>query len=155
MKEEEGRRVWTHPLLWVYLVLAGLFATVLFFANQEFGHFLAEDPLFLVSEGLVFGVVAAIITVTYRVRKLLRNPLSLAGIIMVLFFAAIAIAAPWLAPPLAPDARPDDPYRVAQCGYMPTPKPPKASDPIDGIIKIVTRQATICEVSHIGTTENQ
>ena len=82
-----------HPLLWVYLVLGGLFALVLFFANQEFGYFLVEDPLFLISEVLVFGVIATIITVAYRVRKLLQNPLSLAGIIMVLFFAAIAIAA--------------------------------------------------------------
>jgi peptide/nickel transport system permease protein len=149
-------RAWLrHPLFWFYLVLGGLFALVLFFAAQEFGYFLAENLLFLTSLVLVFGVVAAVVTVAYKVRKLLQNPLSLAGIVMVLFFAAVAIAAPWLAPPLAPDARPDDPYRIAQCGYLPTPKPSKASDPIDGIIKIVTRQATICEVSPFGTTENQ
>ncbi len=88
-------------------------------------------------------------------KKLLKNPLSLSGIIIVLFFAGVAIAAPWLAPPEPPYARPDDPYRIAQCGYLPTPKPPTYPDPWETIGKIITRQAKICEVSPFGTTENQ
>jgi hypothetical protein len=73
-------RAWLrHPLFWFYLVLGGLFALVLFFAAQEFGYFLAENLLFLTSLVLVFGVVAAVVTVAYKVRKLLQNPLSLAG----------------------------------------------------------------------------
>lgn len=88
-------------------------------------------------------------------KKLFKNPLSLAGIILVGFFALVALAAPWLAPPDPPAARPDDPYRIAQCGYLPTPKPPTSSNPLEDIIKIVTRQAKICEVTPFGTTENQ
>lgn len=88
-------------------------------------------------------------------KKLLRNPLSLTGIVLVAFFAFVAIAAPWLAPPEPPYARPDDPYRIAQCGYLPTPKPPTNPNPLEDIMKIVTRQAKICEVNPFGTTENQ
>jgi peptide/nickel transport system permease protein len=88
-------------------------------------------------------------------KKLFRNPLSLTGIVLVAFFVAIAVAAPWLAPPEPPYARPDEPYRVAQCGYLPTPKPPNPSNTWEAIVQIVTRQAKICEVSPFGTTESQ
>jgi peptide/nickel transport system permease protein len=88
-------------------------------------------------------------------KQLLKNPLSFTGIVIVLFFAGVAIAAPWLAPPVPPYAFPREPYRIAQCGYLPTPQPPTNSNPFEEIRKVVTRQAKICEVNPFGTTENQ
>ena len=88
-------------------------------------------------------------------KQLLRNPLSLTGIIIILFFGAIAIAAPWLAPPERPYAFPREPYRIAQCGYLPTPRPPTYANPFKAIYEIITHRAKICEVNPFGTTENQ
>ncbi len=59
------------------------------------------------------------------VRRLIFNPLSLLGIIIVLFFAAIAIAAPHLAPPKYPE----DPYRIPRDGFIAEPHPPCAEHP--------------------------
>ncbi len=80
--------------------------------------------------------------------KLCKNPLSLLGLILLAFFVFVAIAAPWLAPP----PRPREPYRIARCGFSPTPEPPGVSNPLHGIRLIVTRQATICQVRPCGTT---
>lgn len=33
--------------------------------------------------------------------RLCKNPLSLTGLVLLTFFVGVAIAAPWLAPPLA------------------------------------------------------
>jgi len=55
-------------------------------------------------------------------KRLVKNPISLLGLIIVLFFIIIAIAAPYLAPP----ARPHEPYRIPRDGYLATPKPPRA-----------------------------
>ncbi len=88
-------------------------------------------------------------------KQLLRNPLSLTGIIIILFFAGIAIAAPWLAPPERPYAFPREPYRIAQCGYLPTPRPPTYANPLKAIQEVITHRAKICEVNPFGTTENQ
>jgi len=56
------------------------------------------------------------------IQRMLKNPVSLTGIILVLMFVAIAILAPVLAPPV----RPDQPYRIPRDGYLAEPKPPSA-----------------------------
>lgn len=58
-------------------------------------------------------------------RKLLKNPISLVGFVLVFFFVAIAILAPYLAPP----ERPNRPYRVPRDGYSAVPKPPSDEHP--------------------------
>ena len=59
------------------------------------------------------------------VKKLLTNPLSLIGLVLVLFFVFVAVAAPWLAPP----PRPEDPYKIPRAGFSPVPKPPSPEHP--------------------------
>ena len=59
-------------------------------------------------------------------KKLLRNPTSLAGIIMLAMFLIIAIAAPLFAP--IPE-RSRDPYLVPRDGFSTTPKPPSDEHP--------------------------
>jgi peptide/nickel transport system permease protein len=54
--------------------------------------------------------------------RMLKNPVSLAGIILVILFAVIALLAPVLAPP----ERPEEPYRIPRDGYLAEPKPPTA-----------------------------
>jgi peptide/nickel transport system permease protein len=55
------------------------------------------------------------------VKKLLTNPTSLAGIVLLLAFAVIAVIAPWIAPP---SERARDPYMIPRDGYGATPQPP-------------------------------
>ncbi len=55
--------------------------------------------------------------------KLLKNPLSATGLIILLGFVLVALAAPWLAPP---SERHLDSYMIPQDGFSPTPKPPSA-----------------------------
>lgn len=57
------------------------------------------------------------------IKRLLRNPISLVGIILILFFVAVAVFAPLIAPP-APRAR--DPYDMPRLGYKAEPQPPSA-----------------------------
>jgi peptide/nickel transport system permease protein len=57
--------------------------------------------------------------------RMLKNPVSLAGIILVVLFALIALLAPVLAPP----ERPEEPYRIPRDGYLAEPKPPTAEHP--------------------------
>jgi peptide/nickel transport system permease protein len=52
--------------------------------------------------------------------RMLKNPVSLTGIILVILFALIALLAPVLAPP----ERPGEPYRIPRDGYLAEPKPP-------------------------------
>jgi peptide/nickel transport system permease protein len=59
------------------------------------------------------------------VKELLKNPLSLTGVLLVLFFAVTAIAAPLIAPP----ADPDDPYQIPRDGFLAEPSPPNADHP--------------------------
>ncbi len=84
-------------------------------------------------------------------KRLLKNPLSMTGLVLVFFFAAVAIAAPWLAPP----DNPDEPYRITRCGYTHMPQPPKVDNPLEGIWKIITRQAHICEVNPFGLIQSR
>ena len=59
----------------------------------------------------------------YRIlRALVKNPISVAGILIILFFVFVAVAAPVLAPPF-PNR---DPYRIPRDGFRPEPQPPMA-----------------------------
>ena len=57
----------------------------------------------------------------FMVRQLVRNPLSLAGIVIIAIFIAIAIFAPLIAP--TPEGN-FDPYKIPRDGYVATPQPP-------------------------------
>lgn len=53
--------------------------------------------------------------------KLRRNPVSLAGILIILVFVVIAVFAPLISP--SPEGH-TDPYEIPRDGYSPTPQPP-------------------------------
>lgn len=56
----------------------------------------------------------------YRVLQgLFKTPASIAGFILILLFALIAIAAPVLAPPVTPN----DPYKIPRDGFKAEPRP--------------------------------
>lgn len=61
------------------------------------------------------------------VKELLTNPTSLAGILLLLAFTAIAIAAPWIAPP-PENAR--DPYMIPRDGFSTMPRAPDEQHPL-------------------------
>ena len=56
---------------------------------------------------------------------LFRNPLSVIGIALILFFITIAILAPFLCPPPPYQS----PYMVPRSGFWPTPRPPSHEHP--------------------------
>ena len=60
-------------------------------------------------------------TTAKMLKQLITNPLSLSGILLILFFVAVAVLAPLIAPP-PPRAR--DPYNMPRLGYSAEPKPP-------------------------------
>ncbi len=60
------------------------------------------------------------------VKALLRNPVSIAGTLLVLFFIAIAILAPVLAPPPIPSL----PYNIPRDGFSAEPRPPGPGEPL-------------------------
>jgi peptide/nickel transport system permease protein len=60
-------------------------------------------------------------TMAKMLKQLITNPLSLSGILLILFFVAVAVLAPLIAPP-PPRAR--DPYNMPRLGYSAEPKPP-------------------------------
>ncbi len=57
----------------------------------------------------------------FMLHQLRRNPLSLAGIIIILIFVIIAAFAPLIAP--TPEGQ-QDPYMIPRDGYSPVPQPP-------------------------------
>ncbi len=57
----------------------------------------------------------------FMVKQLVKNPLSLAGIIILLIFTFVAIFAPLIAP--TPEGH-SDPYRIPRDGYFATPQAP-------------------------------
>jgi peptide/nickel transport system permease protein len=61
------------------------------------------------------------------IKQLLTNPISLSGLIILLGFVVIAVAAPVIAPP-PPNAR--DPYQIPQDGFAPQPKLPSPEHPL-------------------------
>jgi len=58
-------------------------------------------------------------------KKLVKNPLSLAGTLLLVGFIAIAALAPVLAPP----PRPAEPYRIPRSGFKIQPQPPSEDHP--------------------------
>jgi len=61
------------------------------------------------------------------INKLLTNPTSLTGILLLLAFAVVAVAAPWIAPP---DERARDPYMIPRDGFSTTPEAPNGEHPL-------------------------
>lgn len=59
------------------------------------------------------------------IKKLLKNPTSLLGIILVSFFALVALFAPLIAPP----EYPDEPYLLPKAGWAIEPSPPSREHP--------------------------
>jgi peptide/nickel transport system permease protein len=58
-------------------------------------------------------------------RAMLRNPVSIAGLILVGFFIFVALFAPVLAPP----ADPTQPFQIPRDGFQAEPQPPNAAHP--------------------------
>jgi peptide/nickel transport system permease protein len=58
-------------------------------------------------------------------KRLLTNPTSLLGLILVVFFAVVAIAAPVIAPP----PKPKEPFDIPQDGFSPEPRLPSPEHP--------------------------
>lgn len=63
----------------------------------------------------------------YITKKLLRNRLSVIGLVLLIVSIAVAIGAPWLAPP----KNPSQPYQVWRESFKATPAPPDAAHPFD------------------------
>jgi peptide/nickel transport system permease protein len=61
----------------------------------------------------------------YIFRQLVTRPTSLAGLLIVAFFVAVAFLAPVIAPP----ANADEPYSIPHKGYRPEPQPPNDEHP--------------------------
>ncbi|NMB21291.1 MAG: ABC transporter permease [Firmicutes bacterium] len=61
-------------------------------------------------------------------KKLLRNPLSMVGLLLLLGFILVAIFAPWIAP--TQEIYANDPYRVPRFGWGTTPEPPSPQHPM-------------------------
>lgn len=59
-------------------------------------------------------------------RRLVRNPLALLGLVLVLGFVAVAVAAPYISPPRYPH----EPYRIARLGWTIEPRPPSPRAPL-------------------------
>lgn len=60
----------------------------------------------------------------FTLKRVRKSPLSLAGMVILAFFAAIAILAPVLAPPTS-----TDPYQMPHTGWNPIPSPPSPEHP--------------------------
>lgn len=71
------------------------------------------------------GKLKAKLQIPTAVRRLLLNPTSLTGIILVAFFVVVALAAPVLAPPK--DQR--EPYRIPKDGFAMEPRAPTREHP--------------------------
>jgi len=70
----------------------------------------------------------------FGLHRMKKNPLSIAGLVIILAFVAIAIAAPVLAPPPAGDPEvvfydPTDPFVIPKYGFSTDPEPPSAKHP--------------------------
>jgi len=59
------------------------------------------------------------------IQKVIKNPLSLVGLIVIFFFIGIAVAAPWLAPPI----RGYSAYQIPRDGFSLVPKAPNEKHP--------------------------
>ncbi len=62
---------------------------------------------------------------TFTARRFLKNPLSVIGLSLIIFFGIVAILAPVLEPPKYPD-----PFRIPHTGFKIEPSPPSAEHPL-------------------------
>ena len=62
----------------------------------------------------------------FSLKRLLRNPLTIIGVLIILFFVFLAVFAPVLAPP----PRPHDPFLMPHEGWQIQPSPPSAENPL-------------------------
>ncbi len=62
----------------------------------------------------------------FSLKRLFRNPLTIIGSVIILFFVFLAVCAPLLAPP----PRPNDPYLMPHDGWKMDPSPPSAKNPL-------------------------
>jgi len=62
----------------------------------------------------------------FSVKRLVKNPLTIIGLVIILFFVFIAAFAPLLAPP----PRPHDPFLMPHRGWKIAPSPPSAENPL-------------------------
>lgn len=62
----------------------------------------------------------------FSLKRLFKNPLTIIGLTIILFFVFLAVAAPYLAPP----PRPHDPYLMPHDGWSMDPSPPSAAHPL-------------------------
>ncbi len=62
----------------------------------------------------------------FSLRRFLKNPLSIIGMVIILFFAFVAVFAPVLAPPQYPS----DPFRIPHTGWKLNPSAPSAEHPL-------------------------
>jgi len=58
----------------------------------------------------------------FALKRLFKNPLTIIGSTIILFFVVVAIAAPWIAPP----PNPNNPYNMPHVGRKMDPSPPSA-----------------------------
>jgi len=70
------------------------------------------------------GIAPTIKELKFMMTRIKKSPLSVAGISILIFFAAVALLAPVLAPPVS-----RDPYMIPREGYGLEPKPPSADHP--------------------------
>ncbi len=56
------------------------------------------------------------------IRTMVRNPISILGLVLLLFFIAIAVLAPVICPPRIPS----QPFVMVRNGFLPQPQPPSA-----------------------------
>ena len=62
----------------------------------------------------------------FSMKRLFKNPLTIIGLSIIVFFLLLALFAPLLAPP----PRPHDPYLMPHSGWDMTPSPPSAKNPL-------------------------
>ncbi len=106
--------------------------------SDSIPHFLAleKEGASAAKASFLLGIIGP---ENYRLaRNVFKNPLSLIGLGLILFFIFISIAAPLIAPPYA--AR--DPYKIPRDGYGPVPKEPGTvwksnPPPLPGWLKIL------------------
>jgi len=72
------------------------------------------------------GMAPTIKELKFTLSRIRKNPLSIIGIGIIIFFVAVAILAPVLAPP-PPTSR--DPYMIPRDGFWSEPKPPSPTHP--------------------------
>jgi peptide/nickel transport system permease protein len=63
---------------------------------------------------------------SFSMKRLLKNPLTIIGLVIILFFVFLAVFAPVLAPP----PRPHDPFLMPHDGWQINPSPPSAKNPL-------------------------